>query len=187
MMTPEEISDHFRLVDHDLWEMPDAERAERLTRLEAALATDPPEDLAKRLRMLVGCFQPRRPLTLQEAIDQRFTDNHARRWPYTCGTWATRSFPGHYDHPCVHEALLEIASALRNGPAVPATTLDGRRDLEFNGDGFVYHIEPGNLGALSGTCTCPHDCAWSGPLRNLWIEGGHVVCQGCHEACPASS
>jgi hypothetical protein len=106
---------------------------------------------------------------------------------FRCGTYGHVSFPGDYNVVCAHEALLEIAWALRGGPPVTVATMDGRRDLEFAGVGFVYQVDPGRLGDATGTCTCPHDCEWSGLLREMWIEGGQVVCPGCHDACPVPS
>ena len=204
-MTPEEISRHFRLLDH-MWEMPDPERAERLARLEAALATDPPEDLAMRLRALVACYQPPRPPTRQEVIDRRFTGVHERSWsgevererrrrgivdPWPrCGTYGTVSIPGDYWHVCAHSALLDMAAALASRPAIAVATVDGRemRDVDLGGDDTGCSIDAGRLGDTTGTCTCPHDCAWTGLLRDMWIEGGHVVCPGCHDTeCVAAA
>ena len=155
-------------------ELPDQQRAERLARLEAALATDPPEDLAKRLGALIACYQPPPPLTHQESIDRRFSGDHERQWPYTCGTDGTECFPGDYWHLCAHSALLKIASALDGRPAIAATTLEKRdlRDVDFGGIDSGYSIGFGRLGDATGTCTCPHDCAWSGPLREMWIQVG---------------
>jgi hypothetical protein len=202
MMTPEEISEHFGLLDH-LWALPEPERAERLARLETALATDPPEDLAMRLRALVGVFRPPRPLTRQEEIDRRFTGDHGRAasiavarerrrrgvrdpWP-SCGTYATVSVAHDYWHACAHAVLLEVAAWRAGLPAVAVAALEGRpvSDPDL---GFApwHYYDVGRFGDATATCTCPHDCAWSGPLREMWIEGGHAVCPGCHEACRVS-
>ena len=145
--------------------------------------------MAKQLRVLVARHRPPRPLTRQEAIDHRFTGNHGRHWPYPCGTYGTVSIPGDYWHLCAHAALLEMAAALGGRPAIPVATVDGRemRDVDLGGDDTGCSIDAGRLGDVTGTCTCPHDCPWLGLLRDMWIEGCHVVCTRCHDACAVSA
>jgi hypothetical protein len=208
MMTPVEISEHFLMLDH-LREMPAPERAERLARLEAALATNPPEDLARQLRVLLGRYQPPTVLTGQQAIDRRFADCPLQRVPFdyrnstprarrrqrrhgpsfthSCGTGATIRVPHDYWHTCSHEALLDVAKWRTGLPALAVASIEGRevsdQELGFESRHF-YNV--GVFGDATGTCTCPHDCLWSGSLRDMWIEGGHVVCPGCHDSCPVA-
>jgi hypothetical protein len=167
-MTPEEVAERRRQEQA----LVDAERAKWSERTRAILEARP--------------FVPE-PLTPEQEIRRRFEGDGIE---HGCGTAADfESQMGGLEHWCGHMGLLAIAEvlALSGRPATAVLDLVGRRlhNSKFSGGYGFRSVELVSIVDEPGSCVCPHDCEWVGALREMWVQGGTVVCPACHKACIA--
>lgn len=86
---------------------------------------------------------------------------------------------------CASHALWDLANSIRELPARPVARL---ADVEWSNEGGERYDQPLALRSVrlsfagGETAWCGVDgCDWFGPLTDLWIDGGYLVCRRCHE------